>query len=234
MKAAGYQQAVGYLREGGTLMAVGLPGEAKLEASIFFTVFKVKSNFALKGNIYSYAGAESQHQRIICWVYTLVFRFRGSLSCRIIQKPPRCSGSSRNCRARKSKMSLRDQKTVRSQRVSSVYVLLLVSDWPAMLNVQRLRRPGERDCRRSCCTKYVWVGYDLNAACNSTLNKRTCSSECLLVELWHINILFCDPACKCLHGIAFMERDAVRSVRYPLVIRWKILFSAHACNKLEN
>jgi len=36
----GYQQAIDYLREGGTLMAVGLPGEATLEASIFFTVFK--------------------------------------------------------------------------------------------------------------------------------------------------------------------------------------------------
>jgi propanol-preferring alcohol dehydrogenase len=48
--AAGYQQAVGYLREGGTLMAVGLPGEAKLEASIFFTVFK---SLTIKG---SYVG----------------------------------------------------------------------------------------------------------------------------------------------------------------------------------
>ncbi len=38
---SGYTQAVDYLRTGGTLMAVGLPGEAKLEASIFFTVFKV-------------------------------------------------------------------------------------------------------------------------------------------------------------------------------------------------
>jgi propanol-preferring alcohol dehydrogenase len=38
---AAYQQAIDYLRPGGTLMAVGLPGEAKLEASIFFTVFKV-------------------------------------------------------------------------------------------------------------------------------------------------------------------------------------------------
>lgn len=37
---SGYTQAVDYLRSGGTLMAVGLPGEAKLEASIFFTVFK--------------------------------------------------------------------------------------------------------------------------------------------------------------------------------------------------
>ncbi|KAG6820287.1 hypothetical protein H0H93_002725, partial [Arthromyces matolae] len=36
----GYSQAVDYLRNGGTLMVVGLPGKAKLEASIFFTVFK--------------------------------------------------------------------------------------------------------------------------------------------------------------------------------------------------
>ncbi|RXW19255.1 hypothetical protein EST38_g6597 [Candolleomyces aberdarensis] len=37
---SGYTQAVDYLREGGRLMAVGLPADAKLEASIFFTVFK--------------------------------------------------------------------------------------------------------------------------------------------------------------------------------------------------
>ncbi|KAG6918371.1 hypothetical protein DXG01_015023 [Tephrocybe rancida] len=37
---SGYTQAVDYLRPGGTLMAVGLPGKANLEASIFFTVFK--------------------------------------------------------------------------------------------------------------------------------------------------------------------------------------------------
>ncbi|KAJ7503467.1 hypothetical protein B0H11DRAFT_1711333, partial [Mycena galericulata] len=38
--SSGYQQAIEYLRGGGTLMAVGLPGNASLEASIFFTVFK--------------------------------------------------------------------------------------------------------------------------------------------------------------------------------------------------
>jgi alcohol dehydrogenase, propanol-preferring len=38
---AAYSQAVDYLRNGGTLMAVGLPGEAKLDANIFFTVYKV-------------------------------------------------------------------------------------------------------------------------------------------------------------------------------------------------
>ncbi|KAL0960013.1 hypothetical protein HGRIS_011663 [Hohenbuehelia grisea] len=38
--SSGYTQAVDYLRPGGTLMAVGLPGKATLEASIFFTVLK--------------------------------------------------------------------------------------------------------------------------------------------------------------------------------------------------
>ncbi|KAJ7932134.1 chaperonin 10-like protein [Mycena leptocephala] len=38
--SSGYKQAIEYLRGGGTLMAVGLPGNASLEASIFFTVFK--------------------------------------------------------------------------------------------------------------------------------------------------------------------------------------------------
>ncbi|KAG7094309.1 hypothetical protein E1B28_007911 [Marasmius oreades] len=38
--SGGYTQAIDYLRPGGVLMAVGLPGEATLNASIFFTVFK--------------------------------------------------------------------------------------------------------------------------------------------------------------------------------------------------
>ncbi|KAK0244960.1 chaperonin 10-like protein [Armillaria nabsnona] len=38
--SSGYTQAIDYLRPGATLMAVGLPGDATLNASIFFTVFK--------------------------------------------------------------------------------------------------------------------------------------------------------------------------------------------------
>jgi len=38
--SSGYAQAADYLRPGGTLMAVGLPGTGNLEASIFFTVVK--------------------------------------------------------------------------------------------------------------------------------------------------------------------------------------------------
>jgi propanol-preferring alcohol dehydrogenase len=38
--ASGYTQAIDYLRANGRLMAVGLPGEATLDASIFFVVFK--------------------------------------------------------------------------------------------------------------------------------------------------------------------------------------------------
>jgi alcohol dehydrogenase, propanol-preferring len=42
--AEAYQQAVDYLRPGGTLIAIGLPGNnAKLEASIFWTVVKVRT-----------------------------------------------------------------------------------------------------------------------------------------------------------------------------------------------
>ncbi|KIJ61830.1 hypothetical protein HYDPIDRAFT_137047 [Hydnomerulius pinastri MD-312] len=47
---SGYTQAVEYLRRGGTLMAVGLPAEAKLEAPIFWTVIK---SIVIKG---SYVG----------------------------------------------------------------------------------------------------------------------------------------------------------------------------------
>ncbi|KAI6043949.1 hypothetical protein EDC04DRAFT_2944250 [Pisolithus marmoratus] len=38
--STGYAQAIDYLRPGGSLMAVGLPGSAKLESSIFWTVLK--------------------------------------------------------------------------------------------------------------------------------------------------------------------------------------------------
>ena len=38
--SAAYQQAVDYLRPGGTLMVVGLPAEASLNADVFFTVTK--------------------------------------------------------------------------------------------------------------------------------------------------------------------------------------------------
>ncbi len=40
LQSSGYTQAIDYLRENGRLMAVGLPGKATLDASIFFTVFK--------------------------------------------------------------------------------------------------------------------------------------------------------------------------------------------------
>lgn len=38
--SAAYEQAIDYLRPGGTLMMVGLPGHGKLAADIFFTVIK--------------------------------------------------------------------------------------------------------------------------------------------------------------------------------------------------
>jgi propanol-preferring alcohol dehydrogenase len=72
--AAGYQQAVEYLREGGTLMAVGLPGEAKLEASIFFTVFK---SLNIKG---SYVGNRQDAQE------ALEIAARGKVKCHYVMK----------------------------------------------------------------------------------------------------------------------------------------------------
>ncbi|KAF8549083.1 GroES-like protein [Imleria badia] len=44
----GYAQAVDYLRPGGTLMAVGIPADASLDASIFWTVIK---NISIKGSL---------------------------------------------------------------------------------------------------------------------------------------------------------------------------------------
>ncbi|KAG8216667.1 alcohol dehydrogenase [Butyriboletus roseoflavus] len=49
-RSEGYVQAVEYLRPAGTLMAVGLPGDAKLDTSIFWTVLK---GISVKG---SYVG----------------------------------------------------------------------------------------------------------------------------------------------------------------------------------
>jgi propanol-preferring alcohol dehydrogenase len=72
--AAGYQQAIEYLREGGTLMAVGLPGEAKLEASIFFTVFK---SLNIKG---SYVGNRQDAQE------ALNIAARGKVKCHFVVK----------------------------------------------------------------------------------------------------------------------------------------------------
>jgi alcohol dehydrogenase, propanol-preferring len=43
VQPAAYAQAIDYLRCGGTLVAVGLPGGAKLGADIFFTVYKVSA-----------------------------------------------------------------------------------------------------------------------------------------------------------------------------------------------
>jgi len=64
---SGYTQAVDYLRPGGTLMAVGLPGEAKLEASIFFTVFKVSWEDKVCCSVDSGINTEYQYHRVIRW-----------------------------------------------------------------------------------------------------------------------------------------------------------------------
>jgi len=73
--ASGYQQAIEYLRPGGTLMAVGLPGEAKLEASIFFTVFK---SLNIKG---SYVGNRQDA------IEALDIAARGKVKCSFAAKP---------------------------------------------------------------------------------------------------------------------------------------------------
>jgi propanol-preferring alcohol dehydrogenase len=64
---AAYQQAVDYLRSGGTLMAVGLPGEATLNASIFFTVFKVRSTrfTDMRKSLTMVNSAEHKHPRLL-------------------------------------------------------------------------------------------------------------------------------------------------------------------------
>ncbi|KAJ6553523.1 chaperonin 10-like protein [Mycena vulgaris] len=72
--SSGYKQAIEYLRNGGTLMAVGLPGKANLEASIFFTVFK---SISILG---SYVGNRQDA------IEALAIAGRGEVSCKYIVK----------------------------------------------------------------------------------------------------------------------------------------------------
>ncbi|KAJ7445097.1 chaperonin 10-like protein [Mycena latifolia] len=72
--SSGYKQAIEYLRGGGTLMAVGLPGNASLEASIFFTVFK---SISILG---SYVGNRQDAAE------ALAIAARGEVSCKYIVK----------------------------------------------------------------------------------------------------------------------------------------------------
>jgi propanol-preferring alcohol dehydrogenase len=72
--SSGYEQAVDYLRSGGTLMAVGLPGTAKLQASIFFTVFK---SLNIKG---SYVGNRQDARE------ALAIAARGKVKCHYVLK----------------------------------------------------------------------------------------------------------------------------------------------------
>ncbi|KAJ7352250.1 chaperonin 10-like protein [Mycena albidolilacea] len=73
--SSGYKQAIEYLRGGGTLMAVGLPGKASLEASIFFTVFK---SISILG---SYVGNRQDA------VEAIAIAARGEVKCNYALKP---------------------------------------------------------------------------------------------------------------------------------------------------
>jgi len=75
--STGYQQAVDYLRPGGTLMAVGLPGKATLDASIFFIVFK---SLSIKG---SYVGNRQDARE------ALDIAIRGQVKCHYVVRPLR-------------------------------------------------------------------------------------------------------------------------------------------------
>ncbi|KAJ7173932.1 chaperonin 10-like protein [Mycena crocata] len=72
--SSGYKQAIEYLRGGGTLMAVGLPGNASLEASIFFTVFK---SISILG---SYVGNRQDA------VEAIAIAARGQVTCNYVCK----------------------------------------------------------------------------------------------------------------------------------------------------
>lgn len=73
--SSAYEQAVDYLREGGTLMAVGLPGTAKLNASIFFTVVK---SISILG---SYVGNRQDAREAIAIAAS------GKVKCHYVLKP---------------------------------------------------------------------------------------------------------------------------------------------------
>lgn len=94
-----YASAIDYLRPGGTLMVVGLPGHAKLEASIFFTVLK---GISILGSYVGYALRP-----------LLFFIF---LTCH--QKSTRCDRSIGYCRSRKGQGQVRPKASFRTQIVS--------------------------------------------------------------------------------------------------------------------
>lgn len=70
-----YNQAVDYLQCGGTLMAVGLPGTATIDASIFFTVYK---NISIIG---SYVG-NRQDAKEAMYIASI-----GGVKCHYIKHP---------------------------------------------------------------------------------------------------------------------------------------------------
>lgn len=70
-----YEQAIDYLRPGGTLMVVGLPGKGKLSADIFFTVVK---SISILG---SYVGNRQDARE------ALDIAARGKVKCHYVTKP---------------------------------------------------------------------------------------------------------------------------------------------------
>ncbi|THH17552.1 hypothetical protein EW146_g3276 [Bondarzewia mesenterica] len=70
-----YEQAVNYLREGGTLMAVGLPAKAQLSASVFWTVVK---SISILG---SYVGNRQDAREAIA------IAAAGKVKCHYVLKP---------------------------------------------------------------------------------------------------------------------------------------------------
>ncbi|OBZ67579.1 Alcohol dehydrogenase 1 [Grifola frondosa] len=73
--SAAYEQAIDYLRMGGNLMAVGLPGHGKLSADIFFTVTKSISIYG------SYVGNRQDARE------ALDIAARGKVKCFYVVKP---------------------------------------------------------------------------------------------------------------------------------------------------
>jgi len=73
--SAAYEQAIAYLRPGGTLMVVGLPGAGKLSADIFFTVTK---SISILG---SYVGNRQDARE------ALDIAARGKVKCHFVTQP---------------------------------------------------------------------------------------------------------------------------------------------------
>lgn len=106
IQGAAYQQAVEYLRPGGSLLVVGLPGKATIDAPIFWTVVK---GISILG---SYVGCAPSRFSLRQHELTIIA---------MSQEPTRRARSTRNRRFGQDQVPPRDQAVGGIVRVRFVF-----------------------------------------------------------------------------------------------------------------